>query len=495
MARYLRASGNWNGAVWAATSDGVAGSAATPTASDDVYINANYSVTLTANATAKSVYHTNGTLSLGSYTLSCQIKFDSGNTTARTINMGSGSIFTGLSGVWFTGYGFNLWGSNLTFNCGTSLVVINSVTAAVPVRLATLSKVFYDVQINIGTVGSTADNCNITGSPTFRSLVIQSKNSAAHTVNFANANMSLDKLILIGSSSSNKLTINAEDAGGGEVDFNLGSSGTSYGQFVTFTASGMLTSIGASGTGPLYIGSNSTLGPAYGFIAQDPPKISTLVDPLTTAPGSNPNWTVTGTVTQVTNGHEGGGYKFDNSDSIISSDTYDMVDSEIVVEIPPTPAGAGRIGINVGWEYDPPTTGGYGSAIYNGVFARAFIDAWEEVISTEVPEFDANGNDTGDNSPQDVATLPTSIPYYIKFYADSSTNRLHVRYSSDGINYSNANSYYAQLTDIQMLYLRTARVSVGASMSGSEYATIGSINTLYSGGTNSSGNFLAFFYP
>ena len=46
--RYLRASGNWNGPVWAATSDGVAGSAATPTIDDSVYIQANLSVMLSS---------------------------------------------------------------------------------------------------------------------------------------------------------------------------------------------------------------------------------------------------------------------------------------------------------------------------------------------------------------------------------------------------------------------------------------------------------------
>ena len=52
--RYLRATGNWNGAVWAATDSGTAGSAATPTASDTVYIGNALTdglvVTLTADA-------------------------------------------------------------------------------------------------------------------------------------------------------------------------------------------------------------------------------------------------------------------------------------------------------------------------------------------------------------------------------------------------------------------------------------------------------------
>lgn len=504
--RYLRASGNWNGPVWADTESGTAGSASTPTANDAVYIAANYTVTLTTNAVAGSVSHINGTLDLASYKLTVGMPtvpgsyipdFISTGSTARTINLGSGHLellgHDPSMGCFPTV--FSLSGSNLTFNAGTSLITINQNGSTVGSALSssafgTSGKVFNDVRINLKDSGTDVV-FNITGSPTFRSLIIQSKNSAAHTVNFEDySDIRINqKFIGIGSSTSNRLLFR-QPGDFSNVFFTFSPEATSYGQNLDLGSGFYPDDLGLGG-GPYYIGSTS-VGGHVRWIKQNPPKISTLVDPLTTAPGSNPNWTVSGTVTQVTSGHDGGGYKFDNSDSIISSDTYDMVDSEIVIEIPPTPTGAGRIGINVGWEYDPPTTGGYGSAIHNGVFATAYIEDWAEVISTEVPEFDANGDDTGISSDQEVATLPTSIPYYIKFYADSSTNRLHVRYSSDGINYSNAN-YYAQLTDVQMLYLRTARISVGANMSGSVYATIGSINPVLPVPSNS--NFLAFFYP
>ena len=48
--RYAVASGNWSGAIWASTSGGVAGSAATPTSLDAVIINSGVNVTVTANA-------------------------------------------------------------------------------------------------------------------------------------------------------------------------------------------------------------------------------------------------------------------------------------------------------------------------------------------------------------------------------------------------------------------------------------------------------------
>ena len=46
----LVATGNWNGAIWATTAGGAAGSAATPTISDAVIINSG--VTVAVNVTA-----------------------------------------------------------------------------------------------------------------------------------------------------------------------------------------------------------------------------------------------------------------------------------------------------------------------------------------------------------------------------------------------------------------------------------------------------------
>lgn len=53
--RYAVTVGNWNGSIWASTSGGFPGSAGTPTSSDDVFINNNMVVSITGNASAKSV--------------------------------------------------------------------------------------------------------------------------------------------------------------------------------------------------------------------------------------------------------------------------------------------------------------------------------------------------------------------------------------------------------------------------------------------------------
>lgn len=184
-------------------------------------------------------------------------------------------------------------------------------------------------------MSGTGETLNITGSPTFRSLVIQSKNSAAHTVNFdaGVSEVTFDKLIAVGSSSSNKLSF----VGGSQTDLVAESNGSVYGQNLSMTD----VNFGYNGSEtPAYIGSGSTTSGSYGWLLQDPPKISTLVDPLTTAPGSNPNWTVSGDgVSVISSGISGGGYTVHEDDegiptSLISTDTYDLVGSSLIFEVP-----------------------------------------------------------------------------------------------------------------------------------------------------------------
>lgn len=120
--------------------------------------------------------------------------------------------------------------------------------------------------------------------------MIQSKNSAAHTVQFNNgASINVDKFVAVGSSSSNRLTLKYTTEYSTPVSFNISTNGSSYGQYVTING----LSANGSPTVPHYIGSNSNVVYSAGsrsWLLQDPPKISTLVDHLTTAPGSNTNW-------------------------------------------------------------------------------------------------------------------------------------------------------------------------------------------------------------
>lgn len=220
--RYLRASGNWNGPVWAATSSGVAGSAATPTVNDDVYIAANFTVTLTADASCRKIFHTNGTINLNSYKLSLQFDLQSFGSISRTINLGSGTLELLHGGLY-------LLDSNLTFNAGTSLVIFNMVDGGFTNDFETSNKTFNDVVINMGQGDNYSYQLDITGSPTFRSLIIQSRNSAAHTVNFdSGATITTNKFVAIGSSESNRLSLT-----GSNTSIELDESSTSYGQNVS----------------------------------------------------------------------------------------------------------------------------------------------------------------------------------------------------------------------------------------------------------------------
>ena len=331
--RYLRATGNWNGAVWADTSGGTAGSAATPTASDPVYIAANFTVTLTEDASCDRLEHTNGTISLSSYKLTVSNNqagsFQSTGNNARTINMGSGTIHVKETASWASVWSlFVLSGSNLTFNAGTSLLQIDYIGSPADLPdgalFATGSKTFNDVRINLS--GEYPRPLSITGSPTFRSLVIQSKNSAAHTVNF-DSPFYTSKFIAIGSSTTNRLTI------GGDAGFFIFADKTdTYGQFVDM----QLIDYSAD-RATHYIGSNSVQVGGGGWLLQDPPKISTLVDQFTgsalsslwgqTSSGSTQFITVSGG--QLHTGWMAGTAYI----QVYTTGTYDLVDSAAYVDV------------------------------------------------------------------------------------------------------------------------------------------------------------------
>lgn len=323
--RFLRASGNFNGPVWAATSSGVAGSAATPTSADNVYIAANYTVTLTADAACLSIFHTNGTLSLNSYTLVSGdgfggSGFNSTGSSARTINMGSGKLDIKLGAS--MGDGITLSGTNLTLNAGSSLLQISM--REFSRTFTTLGKVFNDVLIDMGSA-SNSTTLSITGNPTFRSLTIQSKNSAAHTVVLDD--MTVSKFVAIGSSSSSKLAITNPDF---HPAINFTTNGSSYGQNVDISY------VDATGAGvPKYIGSNSVSSNATGWLLQDPPKASTLIDEFTTLSSSRWETQAVGSgYVNVSGGKLNMGWAGGSAYTrITSKDTYDLVNETIYLKV------------------------------------------------------------------------------------------------------------------------------------------------------------------
>ena len=497
--RYLRATGNWNGPVWAATSGGAAGSAATPTIDDDVYVAANYTVTVTANASCNSLTHTNGTINLSNYyKLTSRIAFVSSGSASRTINLNEGHLYI-PEAIAGGSANFSLEGSNLNFNAGDSTITLNywggfDGPPLFEGYFNTSSKTFNDVIINIDTSNGYENSpLNITGSPTFRSLIIQSKNNQAHTVVFDNgSSITADKLVAIGSSVSNKLTLRYATEFSTSTWFSATNKGTVYGQNLALDG---FSAVG-SPTVPHYIGSNSTVGYSAGsqvWLLQDPPKISTLVDPLTTAPGSNLNWTITGTVTQVTSGIGGGGYQFAGDSMIVSAGTYDLLDSEIILEIPATvkPSNVdynAYFGISIG---SPESIGSFiGEALdsgLEGVFAPIGIGnsgIAAPSIHAVLPDriYD---DDYSDFTMWTFTSLPTTSTRYIKVSGNLAQERLEIRYSSDGITFgSPANVYFdafslgATASEMYKYFLRTSRIVFSRGYSNDFQPTIGSINIL-----------------
>ena len=308
--RYLRATGNWNGPVWAATSGGTAGSAATPTGSDWVFIEADYTVTLNENIHVDRIDMYRGRLNAAGYNVKAATISVNGipYSAQPRLDMGSGTFeigedTTGDSGSFTVTNGYSV----LNPNTATLIVhVKHNVTTYLALGSAQMNDVIVAMERTSG------GTLNITGSPTFRSLIIQSKNSAAHEVQFDD-DISVSKFIAIGSSSANKLnlsTIKYAGPGFSASYINFQPGGTSYGQYVSigqfFEGGGA--SLRAGALDKAYIGANSEVLSGNGWTVQDPPKISTLVDPLTTAPGSNTNWTVSGTINTRTDGKDGGGY-------------------------------------------------------------------------------------------------------------------------------------------------------------------------------------------
>jgi hypothetical protein len=116
--RFAVASGNWNGSIWAATAGGSAGSAARPTSSDVVTINATRNVTVNIAAAAKSI------------TINGSLIF-SGNQDLTIANAGSlllnnGAMIQFSSGGLILGGGNNASGILVDLNAGATLKTANT---------------------------------------------------------------------------------------------------------------------------------------------------------------------------------------------------------------------------------------------------------------------------------------------------------------------------------------------------------------------------------
>lgn len=484
--RYLVGSGNWNNdntTIWSYNTGGAPG-AIPPASSNFVYMPNNFTATLSGNVACNAVSHTNGTLNLSSYALNIgggpagHAFLESTGSTARTINLGSGTLIIGQPGQNSTSEQLlELSGTNLTFNAGTSLIVLNALKSGMlnsNRRFTTGSKTFNDVKINLGE-SSNSVTLLLSGSSTFRSLIIQSKNSAAHTV--VTDGFTITKLIAIGSSPSSPLTIKPDGEWLSFITVNA-MTGSIFGENLAIGSEGDSSEVGVrlnvypdNDHDIGYIGTSSIVyGGSIGWNLSDPPKISTLVDPLTTAPGSNPNWVASdvSAISLVSTGLDGGGYEIANTSTLrpklVSSDTYDFIDSWVVVE--------------------SISSGGYKPN------APVFVNTTE--LDTDIPSslwgftdgmspiaLMGHTSHTGQSSYNSRIGSDTGL-FRFKIGSDGSVSiQDHVGGSWVEWNYDD--SHDISLSSDELMQFRSARLTLGATfgtMGGGSYTstTIGSIN-------------------
>lgn len=472
--RYARATGNWNStSTWSATSGGAAG-ASVPVAGDNVYIDTNYTVTLTANAECLSVFHTNGTLSLGSYTLTVGngfggSGFNSTGTTSRTLNLGSGTLdlIVGSS----MGDRIELSGSNLNLVAGSSLVKVTLLQYSR--TFATADKVFNDVMISLGS-STNSTTLNLTGTPTFRLLDVRSTNTAAQTLNFdgtANS-IAVSKLVAIGSSTSNRLTLGVSGSSYSSIKFADGA--TSYGQFINIPENSGAAVInedsgGSTGWQYSYIGSNS-VDSSTTWVTQDPPKASTLVDPLTEVFSSSSNWqdaSYSGVVspTNVTTGYQGGGLRFVSNAGMVTSGSFDFVDNDLIIELPPPTGTSGKLVIAIGWLTGERLVFGMGvTGLYDGI-------AFAQNRDSSVYEFSSPFSGASN------ASIPATTQY-IKIRYNSVANTYQYQYSSNGTSWSALTTTSNTNRPNTAVNLKSSKIQMNVSTSGTPDFTLGSVGIL-----------------
>ena len=265
------------------------------------------------------------------------------NTNSHNITVGTFTIYSPLS-IDF-GYSTLECSQINTYSLGANKIVDSEWTLVYNLNgnktFNTANWKFNDAVFNMGAGTSSGVTLTIQGSPTFRFLTIQSKNSSTHTVNFDNyAQIGVQKFIAIGSSSANRLILNSPSAGG-DAAAAINASDSVYGQNVSLQ---YIDSDNVSTT-PWYLGTNSVSeggnwSPPYtghwshstNLYLQDPPKIDTLIEPFTTAAASNSNWGVTGSVTTLTGGASGGGYRFPDNARMVSTGVFDPIDSTMIFE-------------------------------------------------------------------------------------------------------------------------------------------------------------------
>jgi len=473
--KYLAATGNWNStSIWSDSFGGAVG-ASVPSSSDTVYI-LTYTVTLTANVDFSSggkVFISSGRLNLGQYKMTfgtAGVLLTTG-TAPKILDLGSGTLEFNEHDTISTSALLDLSSANTTLIAGTSTITYNSQQASSGLSLKTGGLTFNDVRVNLGYAATNSTTLNITGSPTFRLLDIRSTNAAAHTVNFdgTTARVTANKFIAIGSSTTNRLTIRTvTGVSPGGFIFPVGS--TCYGQNLNMVDTHAYSDASNSPVvTPVYVGSNSIKNNSgAAWLLQDPPKISTLVDPLTTAPGSNTNWTVapfSGATlpTASITGSMGGGYTFDaTTEGIISTNTYDIVDEDFIFEVS-SATGSYTMYSGIGWLSGQAFASVFGIVGLNyGAIVSMFSPSTGIVLNSQ----------TSKNTVINPAPTPR---YFVKIRYDSALKKFKSSYSNGGA-WLNETISSATLPDDATVWLKSSRIQFNSNSASGATSDLGSIN-------------------
>ena len=324
--------------------------------------------------------------------------------------VGSGA-FTSTS-IWSTSYGGSS-GASVPVSGDTIYVDNNyNITSGLPTGGD------FDFIVRLGANNASSTTLGILGSPTFRTLDIRSANSATHTVVLDGyySSITADKLVLIGTSSGNKLKLTTKSVSDGYGDetasIYVSDGGSSYGQFVAIDGvqSGTYSK---TQTTPAYIGSNSTqtyygsgVG-AYTWLTQDPPKISTLTDTFDTFDtGKWSKFTYRGGYVNIDSGKLKAGWN-DVGESFFtmtSKGTYDFSASTMYIKLDEATSSGFRIDLvpmyftgesfdNIGIFIEPTVTTVYyrisstvSAGIANLTFEKSVSGGWSTVASHSLDE-------------------------------------------------------------------------------------------------------------
>lgn len=470
--RYCVSTGSWSStSTWSATSGGASG-ASVPTLSDEVYINANFTVTISSEAFCSSFTQTNGTvdnksiLNIGS----------SSSYGGWSVNGTSAKTFNGSGNVVLYGYALNWGGTNYTYDVNNLMRVTINLPHTDPfgekIGIHTLGKTFTSMHIMLGNGTTEAIEAEIFESPTIKSLTIESKNSLVHSITLSSDISITENFVAIGSSSSNRLLI-TEDTG---RLIRFSNYATSYGKSIEMDVQS--TGLTGSAAPPIrtYIGSDSIDSTATWLIA-NPPLASSIIDPLTTSAASNPNFSVIGgTITQITSGVGGGGYDGTANGRISSVDTYDLYNSSLIVERPVE-------------TYDY-TNGGVGFGFINLEDSRLYFAI--DSIKLNPNEQSNIWRKATSGFFTNLYTYPITSRKFLRMSLGTDKN-LVFSSSDDGSSWTTASTY--ALTDYEVLQCRSMRFEMqfnrfsNATNGG---APVGSINMISSPLANTGAFFQMF---